>query len=868
MKLKKMIACILSLCMLATMMPATVMAAEPEPVTVSNVTDLQAAINAAVDGTVIKFTTDITGDVLITQKDGVDLTIDGDGNTFSGSMLVFGQGRHTGTETLAIENINFVADTDTANCIWSPKVSEITGKNFVVDSGMNYNYSHNVTVDNCTFAKASGNNSDSVVAVRLSTGGGNGYNWKINGCTVNAGMHSLLQASSVATLTVSNCKVYAGEGINLNNSNNIEVTGCTFDVDGYAVRTGETAAGTSEVKMTLTDNKITSDGTAVILRASAPNVELDMSGNAVEAETHIDATGITETENVEINADDNYWGEGKTAPTTSNNLNAVVTVGSYYENEERTELKYAEGVVAEVDGEYFSSLADAVAAAEDGDTVTLLSDAEGGGIVVPKNFGKLTIDLGGNTYKIVGPAVGSAGTVTLGFQLHKGNEITIVNGKITEDTKDSDGAGKVVKRLIQNYSDLTLDDVVVDGSNLDDENSATRSVLSVCNGNVTITGETEIIGPATGYAMDVYDYKPSYEGADVTFESFTGKVVGNIQVGGEGTEEPYDAKLTIDSNSTGTFDSEIVMQENAEFKEGEDAVTVAGGYYTSPVDPAMLADGLNYEVNDDGVYSYYATEEEAIAAAQDAGAGATVSKIVDGEVQGTPIYTTPTTPDPTPSTTKKSTKKYAVSIDDDEIENGSIKLSSSKAKKGATVTITVTPDAGYELDKLVVLDDDGDKVELTDKGNGKFTFKMPRGGVEVEASFVEIEGVKVDDEIVIVLTIDETLMLIDGEYVVNDVAPIIRGERTVLPIRVIAEALGASVSWNEAEQTVTIVKGEMTIVVYIGQAFALVNGEPVALDQPAFIENGRTYLPLRFIMENLGAEVTWDALTQKVTIVG
>ena len=308
-------------------------------------------------------------------------------------------------------------------------------------------------------------------------------------------------------------------------------------------------------------------------------------------------------------------------------------------------------------------------------------------------------------------------------------------------------------------------------------------------------------------------------------------------------------------------------------------IEISGGSFDASIATKYLADGVAVIVDGD-TYSYYpsvaAAKEAAQEIADETGNNVSVYDTSDlnddgtvaDNAQGETVEPTPDPVDPTPSKTKKSTKKYAVSIDDDEIENGSIKLSSSKAKKGATVTLTVTPDAGYKLDKLVVLDDDGDKVELTDKGNGKFTFKMPRGGVEVDASFVEIEGVEVDDEIVIVLTIDETLMLIDGEYVVNDVAPIIRGERTVLPIRVIAEALGASVSWNEAEQTVTIVKGEMTIVIYIGQAFALVNGEPVALDQPAFIENGRTYLPLRFIMENLGAEVTWDALTQKVTIVG
>lgn len=81
-----------------------------------------------------------------------------------------------------------------------------------------------------------------------------------------------------------------------------------------------------------------------------------------------------------------------------------------------------------------------------------------------------------------------------------------------------------------------------------------------------------------------------------------------------------------------------------------------------------------------------------------------------------------------------------------KVENGSIKVSDSKAEKGDTVTITVTPDEGYELDKLAVYDEDGDKIGLKDKGDGKFTFEMPKGDVEIEVSFalLEDETVKAD----------------------------------------------------------------------------------------------------------------------------
>ena len=220
-----------------------------------------------------------------------------------------------------------------------------------------------------------------------------------------------------------------------------------------------------------------------------------------------------------------------------------------------------------------------------------------------------------------------------------------------------------------------------------------------------------------------------------------------------------------------------------------------------------------------------------------------------------------------------SAPRYEVSVDNYHADNGSVKLSSSKVKKGSTVTLTVAPEEGCELDKLVVLDKNGNKVELTDKGNGRYTFKMPGGGVEVEADFVEImeEDVPLADlplgkEGVLVLTVGQQVYQLNGIFEANDVAPVIRNSRTMLPIRLVAEFLGAEVAWNGAEQSVTITKEDTMIVIYIGQELALVNGESVQLDAPAFIENDRTFLPLRFVTENLGAEVIWNGADSTITI--
>lgn len=94
------------------------------------------------------------------------------------------------------------------------------------------------------------------------------------------------------------------------------------------------------------------------------------------------------------------------------------------------------------------------------------------------------------------------------------------------------------------------------------------------------------------------------------------------------------------------------------------------------------------------------------------------------------------------SGSSSSSGDYIVSVD--KTTNGKITVSPSRADKGDTVTITVKPDAGYELDELIVTDKNGDTVKLTDKGNGKYTFTMPGSKVEITATFVEITEEQVD----------------------------------------------------------------------------------------------------------------------------
>ena len=173
------------------------------------------------------------------------------------------------------------------------------------------------------------------------------------------------------------------------------------------------------------------------------------------------------------------------------------------------------------------------------------------------------------------------------------------------------------------------------------------------------------------------------------------------------------------------------------------------------------------------------------------------------------------------------------------------------------------------MDHVVVTEEDGDSIKVKDLGNGKYSFVMPKGEVDIDPVFKKTEektepAEETKDEII--LTIGNIAARVFGEVVINDAAPVIRNERTMLPARFVAEALGGSVAWNGAEQKVTITKEDTTLEIYIGKTFAVVNGTPVQLDAPAYIENGRTYLPVRLIAEGLHAAVVWNSETQEITI--
>lgn len=169
-----------------------------------------------------------------------------------------------------------------------------------------------------------------------------------------------------------------------------------------------------------------------------------------------------------------------------------------------------------VNGVAYQTLDAAVAAAKTGEqTILALSqDMAGNGVKTIKGQ-DVVIDLGGHTFDIDGSLVGSTGTETSGFQLLKGSKVTFKNGTLKS---------KKASLLIQNYSDLTLENVTLDATG-----GVALYVLSNNHGTVKIIGSSSILAPEGKHAFDVYYWPPAYSDGVNVYVNTTGIIRGAIE---------------------------------------------------------------------------------------------------------------------------------------------------------------------------------------------------------------------------------------------------------------------------------------------------------------------------------------------------
>jgi uncharacterized repeat protein (TIGR02543 family) len=141
----------------------------------------------------------------------------------------------------------------------------------------------------------------------------------------------------------------------------------------------------------------------------------------------------------------------------------------------------------------------------------------------------------------------------------------------------------------------------------------------------------------------------------------------------------------------------------------------------------------------------------------------------------------------------------------------------------------------------------------------------------VTATYAPVAPFPVSPRHTMVLTIDIKTMTVDGAKVTLDAPAALVEDRTLVPLRAVVEHLGGTISWNAKTRQATLKARGITISLTIGKSTALVNGKSLAIDPKnskvlPILSSGRTMLPLRFVAENLGLQVAWDAKTKAVTL--
>lgn len=359
----------------------------------------------------------------------------------------------------------------------------------------------------------------------------------------------------------------------------------------------------------------------------------------------------------------------------------------------------------------FATLADAIAAAKDGETVKLLADVNGDGIAIAPNTFKtgLTVDFGGHTYTVGGLLVGSSGTASNGFQLNAGNKITFKNGAIVGATATA-GAGTDWKGapaiLIQNYCDLTLEQMTVKGG---DETCYT---LSNNNGEIVIDGSTIVAGKGTKYgpfAFDVCRYA-SYPSVHVTVKGAS-VIEGNAEISGT-VADGQSRQLDIEGGMfKGTFS---VVNQPAN-------IAISGGTFSSEVPPEYCAAGFIPAANGDGTYG---VKEGAFVAE----IGTVKYETVDAAMEAAAANETATT-----------VKLLAESVDETVVPTwyikGDVTVDADSAVKATFAPIENAADAPDTDGMAYIASDDAEKARTITVGE-KVTLSFPNTAKETGAFYI------------------------------------------------------------------------------------------------------------------------------------
>lgn len=152
------------------------------------------------------------------------------------------------------------------------------------------------------------------------------------------------------------------------------------------------------------------------------------------------------------------------------------------------------------------------------------------------------------------------------------------------------------------------------------------------------------------------------------------------------------------------------------------------------------------------------------------------------------------------------------------------------------------------------------------KQNAPVDGSAPSGVLTVGENARVIKGASPAVEVK--MTVGSVTAYVNGIAKTLDAAPVIKNSRTMLPVRFVAESFDAKVEWDGATSTAILVSGDTRIEITVGSPVAKINGADTKLDAPAYIDpaSNRTYLPVRFVAEALGATVSWNGETSTATL--
>ena len=696
----------------------------------------------------------------MTIKSGV--TVEQDGN-FS-SMIENGwyNGNQNTAETPSIMIIEGGTFSGGLNTIKNDDYGELT-----INDGEFTNVSQAVFL-NWNVAEVNGgtfaveNNAQSVIL--------NGY---LNG-TMDQGQLTIHNGTFTANESGAFIKTMGGS----KTTGEIEING--GDITGDIVLSDATDGATVTVADGVTINGNVQNGGLTDVTVTGATINGNLANNGTGS------ISVTDT-NVSGNVSNSQNGKmaiiGSDVGSYTNENNNITFIDSTQNGEEIQNT--AEGSVAMTGASPYSSLGAAITDVQAGGIIYILQDVPDAAGITVDSGKQFTVDFGGHEYILKDPGAGSLGTETNGFQLLQNSDITFKNGtiRIAEGTTS-------IKRIIQNYANLTLEDMHFYAEN---QAGSRDYPLSFNNGSITFKGDTDIITPDdNNIAFNVCQFN-NYPKVTVTFdESYTGTINGRIVYD---SPDENTHKLYIKGN--GTFGSiECTDKSNSAAKKG---IEVTSGNFAESVNKDYLADAVKAQLeshsNTEAPFSYYTSLEDALKAAKPGDKVTEVNHDNPGEQYTVTLkYNDGATPDsvytvsenttitlPTPSRSHYSfegwyngnnlvespytvtenveltahwthtssgggSHRYDGYITIINPKNGEVSVSDDWAYEDDKITLTITPDDGYEVDKIEIVDDEGDKIDAkkVDDEDNKYTFRMANCDVTVTVTFKE-EGKTTED---------------------------------------------------------------------------------------------------------------------------